>query len=275
MWSIFIKTNLLFGLIALTAACSTAPKNADEHFDWSAEKFYTEAKKALVSGYYEKSIKLYEKLESRYPFGPYAAQSQLDVAYAYYKFQEPDSAIAAANRFIKIHPRNPHVDYAYYLKGLINYNRGIGFLERVFPTDSSQRDPGAARDALRVFSNLNKKFPDSRYARDSRKRIVALRNNLAMYEIHVANFYLRREAYVAAADRAVYVIENYQRTPAVPLALKVLEGAYDNLKLADLSDDITKVYAHNYDPNAPPPGSIPPEQRAWSRKLWDFIGLDQ
>ena len=172
--------------------CSLLEDKQDKEAGWSAKKFYEEAKAVLDRGNYDKAIKLYEKLEARYPFGLYAAQAQLDIAYAYYKFEEPDSAIAAADRFIKLHPRNPHVDYAYYLKGLVNYNRGIGFLGRFIPTDTSQRDPGPANDAYRDFSELTKRFSQSRYFEEAKQRMVALKNNLAMYEIHVARYYFKK-----------------------------------------------------------------------------------
>ena len=187
----------------LLGGCSDTPdETQDEHADWTAEQFYKEARNELNEKRFEKAAKLYEKLEARYPFGKYATQAQLDVAYAYYKNDEPDSAIAAADRFIKLNPAHPHVDYAYYVKGLVNYNRGIGFIDRFIPTDSSQRDAGPTLDSYKDFEELVRRFPNSRYAEDSRKRLTALRNNLAMHEIHVADFYMRREAYLAAARRA-------------------------------------------------------------------------
>ena len=137
----------------------SSSSDEDEYADWTAEKFRTEAKAAVDAGSYEKAIKLYEALESRYPFGEDSAQTQLDIAYAYFKNNDPDSAIAAADRFIKMNPRSPGVDYAYYLKGLVNYNRGIGFIDRFLPTDTSQRDPGTARDALNNFEELIRSIP--------------------------------------------------------------------------------------------------------------------
>ncbi len=246
-------------------------KEKDEYADWTAEQFFKEARHSLVTKAYEKAIQLYEKLEARYPFGNYATQAQIDVAYAYYKNQEPDSALAAADRFIKLNPSNPHVDYAYYLKGLINYNRGISFIDRFLPTDSSQRDPGAARDAFRDFNELIAKFPRSRYTGDAQKRIIALRNNLAMYELHVADFYMRRGAYLAAVDRCVQIIETYQRTQAVPLALKIMGQAYRKLALNELADDAARVYALNY-ANGVPGSQL---ERSPAQKVWDFIGLDR
>ena len=244
----------------------------DEYADWNAEKFRAEAKKAVEAGSYEKAIKLYQSLESRYPFGDESAQTELDIAYAYFKNNEPDSALAAADRFIKINPRSPGVDYAYYLKGLVNYNRGIGFVDRFLPTDTSQRDTASAREALKNFEELIHRFPNSRYLPDARLRMIALKNNLAMHEVHVARYYMKRKAYVAAVDRASIVIDKYQRTPAVPFALLVLQEAYTNLELLDLASDVTRVYNLNY-PNGPPV-----QEQAYStmsHKIWDFIGLEK
>ena len=244
----------------------------DEYADWTAEKFRTQAKIAMDAGSYEKAIKLYEALQSRYPFGEDSAQTELDIAYAYFKNNDPDSAIAAADRFIKMNPRSPGVDYAYYLKGLVNYNRGIGFVDRFLPTDTSQRDTGTARDALKNFEELIRLFPNSKYVPDARLRMIALKNNLAMYEIHVARYYIKRRAYVAAVNRASTVIDNYQRTPAVPYALQVLQEAYTKLNMLDLAADATRVYELNY-PNGPP---VPEHVNStMSHKVWDFIGLEK
>jgi outer membrane protein assembly factor BamD len=265
---------LVLGL--LLAGCSNTKEEAtDEYADWTAEQFYTEAKQALTEKRYDKAVKLYEKLEARYPFGKYATQAQLDVAYAYYKNDEPDSAIAAADRFIKLNPTHPNVDYAYYLKGLVNYNRGISFIDRFLPTDSSQRDPGSALDAYKDFEELLRRFPNSRYADDARQRIVSLRNNLAMYEIHVADFYMRRQAYLAAARRCAEVIRKYERTQAVPLALQIMERAYRKLEMNDLADDAARVYALNYAQGVPGQAKDLVYEPSAVERLWHFIGLEE
>ena len=251
---------------------SGSSSDKDEYADWNAEKFRAQARAAVDSGSYEKAIKIYEALESRYPFGVDSAQTQLDIAYAYFKNNDPDSAIAAADRFIKANPRSPGVDYAYYLKGLVNYNRGIGFIDRFLPTDTSQRDPGTARDALANFEELIRRFPQSKYVVDAGFRITALKNNLAMYEVHVARYYMKRKAYVAAVDRASLVIGKYDRTPAVPYALQVLQEAYTKLEMPDLAKDTARVYELNY-PNGPP---IPEQSSSTvSHRVWDFIGLEK
>ncbi len=277
---LLLKTLFIFNLALFLPGCETLKNlNSEETTDseenysgWNAKKFHENARKAMSAKNYQKAIKLYEALEARYPFGDYAAQTQLDVAYAYFKNGDPEAAIAAADRFIKIHPRNPNVDYAYYLKGLVNYNRGIGFVDRFLPTDSSQRDPGNARESYSNFAELIRRFPHSKYIADAKQRMIALRNNLAMYEVHVARFYLKRHAYVAAANRAGYVIKEYQRTPAVPYALQVMQKAYNKLNLLDLASDVQRVYAQNY-PDGPP---VPENKgHTFAQHIWNATGLDQ
>ncbi|MEQ1528444.1 MAG: outer membrane protein assembly factor BamD [Methylococcaceae bacterium] len=259
-------------LKSLSSFTGSDSENEDLYVGWNAERFRTEAKAALDTGSYDKAIKIYEALSARYPFGDESAQNQLDMAYAYYKNSDPEASIAAADRFIKINPRSTSVDYAYYLKGLVNYNRDIGFIDRFLPTDSSQRDPGSARQAYEIFSELIRRFPQSKYVADSRERMIALKNNLAMYEVHVARFYMKRKAYVAAANRAKTVVEKYDRTPAVPYALQVLKEAYVQLDQQDLAKDAARVYDLNF-PNGPPVQEH--KDATFSHKVWDFIGLEK
>jgi len=271
------RTLCLLLAISLLSACSWLPKDKGENQkNWSASKFYTEASTAMKERDFEQAIELYEKLEARYPFGRYATQAQLDVAYAYYQYDEPESALAALDRFIKLHPRNSHVDYAYYLKGIVNFNRSIGFVDRFIPSDVSQRDAGAAMDSFDDFSELVRKFPNSKYSKDARKRLLYLRNNIAKHEVHVARYYLDRGAYLAAANRGVYVVENYQRAPAVREALQTMIEAYDKLGLERLSADARRVLAVNEakgkfdyldedDADSKPLG----------RKVWEYLELDK
>lgn len=272
------KFLLILCLIMIFPGCETLQKlnesnsSNDEYTDWDAKKFHDNAKKAMEVENFQKAIKLYETLEARYPFGDYAAQTQLDIAYAYYKNDDPEAAIAAADRFIKIHPRNRSVDYAFYLKGLVNFNRSIGFIERFLPTDASQRNPSNAKEAYDNFQALISRFPKSKYVPDSKQRMLSLRNNLAMYEIHVARFYIKRRAYVAAANRATYVIEKFQRTPAVPYALLVMDQAYTKLGLDDLAADAKRVYEQNY-PDGPPVAEY--KETTFVHQIWDTIGFDQ
>ncbi len=262
-------------LAVALAGCGIFGKEIDVTEGWSAAKLYDEASSELDSGNYGKAVEYYEKLEARYPFGRYAMQSQLDVAYAHYRADEPEAAIAAADRFIKLYPQNPYVDYAYYLKGLVNYNRSVGFIDRYVPTDASQRDPGSALDAFADFSVLVERFPDSRYAEDARQRMLYLRNNLAKHEVNVARYYMRRGAYVAAANRANYVIERFQRTSAVEGALEVLVDAYTALGKRELAADAKRVLdvnkqAGRFIPDQPEPGDV-----SLARKVWDYLSLDE
>lgn len=237
---------ILLVLLGFLGGCSLLPDQIDETKDWSAQKLYSEAKSSMSEADWERAIDLYEKLEARYPFGRYAQQALLESAYAYYKFDEPDSAISAVDRFIKTYPRHPSLDYAYYLRGLVNFTRGDNFMDRILPRDPAERDAGAARQAFLDFAELVKRFPESRYAKDAGQRMVFLRNNLAQYEMHVADYYMRRGAYVAAANRAKQVIESYQGTPAVPEALVTLVQAYRKLGLDDLAADAERVLKVNY-----------------------------
>ena len=239
----FLVIVLIFA--TLLPGCGLLPEVEDETKDWSASKFYSEAKAALDGGDYQTAIKYYEGLEARYPFGRYAQQAQLDVAYAYYKYDEPESAVAAVDRFIKLQPRHPSVDYAYYLKGLVNFNRGTSLFDRFIPSDPSQRDPGAAITSFKDFAELVEKFPESKYAEDARLRMIYLRNNLANYEVHVARYYMKRQAYVAAVNRTNHVIEKYQRTPAVRDALEIQIAAYTALGMDDLAADAGRVLELN------------------------------
>lgn len=274
----FVKFLLLLISGLFIAGCETLQNfsfdsdKQDEYIEYDAVRFHKEAAEAMDSGNYQKAIKLLENLEARYPFGEYAAQTQLDLAYAYYKNDEPEAAIAAAQRFIKLHPTNPHVDYAYYLIGLVNYNRGFTFLERFMPIDSAQRDPANTKVAYDNFAELVRRFPNSKYVPDAKQRMIELRNSLAMHEIHVARFYLAREAYVAAANRSSYVIENFERTPAVPYALEIMQQAYTKLGLTELADDAARVYQFNY-PDGPPVPEL--AKSSFAHKIWDFLGFDR
>ncbi len=244
------KRILLIILLVVGTGCSFFSKEDDSTNNWTVDRLYNEAKGALESGYYSKAVELYQFLETRFPFGVYGQQSLLDLAYAYYKTDDFDSSISACDRFVRLYPQNPHVDYAYYLRGLANFNRGKGLTERFLPLDTSQRDTSAALLAFRDFAELARKFPDSVYIPDVEKRMIYLRNLLAQHEVHVADYYMTRGAYVAAVNRARYVIETYPRTPSVPDALVLMAKAYKVLEMDDLSNDAMRVLELNY-PNHP------------------------
>lgn len=237
-------------LFLIISGCSYFEDKEDVTEVWSAERLYAEAKGALDSGNYSRAVEYYEKLEARFPFGVYGQQALLDLAYAYYKNDDTDSSVSAAERFIKLYPQNAHVDYAYYLKGLANYNRGKGFTERFLPIDASQRDSASAMNAFQDLAVLVKRFPDSEYVDDAKQRMIYLRNLLAEHEIHVAEYYMRRGAFLAAVNRARFVIEKYPRTPAIPDALVLLAKGYKVMGMDDLSTDTLRVLEYNY-PNHP------------------------
>lgn len=235
----------ILSIVLVSSGCSFFEER-DETIGWSAQKIYDEAKSYFNSGDYERAIKFYEILEARFPFERLTQQAQLDVIYSYYSYEEPESALAAADRFIKQYPRHPFVDYAYYMKGLINFERNIGLLDKVFPVDKALRDTKTAVAAFNDFSTLVKMFPSSKYSQDARQRMIYLRNNLGMYEIHVANFYIKRGAYVAAVNRAKVVLENYQGTPAVPDALVILAKCYKIMGMNDLLQNTLAIFKKNY-----------------------------
>ncbi len=224
--------------------CATDPK--DRTTDWPAEKLYSEAQDALQNGDYEQAIKYYELLEAYYPHEDNTQNAQLELIYAYHKFEETDSALTAAERFIQLYPKHSHVDYAYYLKGLIPFEATQSRLDKFFPLDRSQRDQSTALRAFRHFSELITRFPNSRYVEDAQQKMLVLRNSLARHELQVAQFYMVKGAYLAAANRAKTVIESYQQTPAVPEALTILAKSYKVMGLDTLSDDALAVLKLNY-----------------------------
>lgn len=227
-----------------------AAKNSDDRANWTVQEFYNEAKSHLNDGDYEDAAALYKELETYFPFGPLTEQAQIEISYAYHKGKESTKALAAANRFIRLHPVHPSVDYAYYLKGLINFTKHESIVKRLIGgKDYSDRDPASARKAFYSFRDLLERFPDSRYAQDSRQRMTYLVDALAKHEIHVANYYLNRGAYVAVVNRCKQVIEEYQQTPAVEDALGMMAIAYRQMGLNDLAADSRRVLEKNF-PNS-------------------------
>lgn len=232
-------------IVTLLAGCASLQEDPTK--GWSAQRLYTEAKSALANKEYNTAIQYYEKLEARYPYGPYAEQATLETGYAYYKSDEMASAIASANRFIRTYPTHPHVDYAYYLKGLASFDEDRSSLEKIFGHgDPSNRDPKALRDAYDAFKEVVQRYPNSKYADDSRKRLVYLTNAMAMSDIHAARYYYSRSAYVAVVNRTKNVIENYQRTPAVEDALGLQALAYRQMGMTQLMNDTTRVLQENF-----------------------------
>lgn len=254
-------------LVLFFAGCGLFPSEDDPTKGWSADKLYKEAKSELSENNFDKAIKLYEKLEARYPYGRFAQQAQIEVAYAYYRSGEPESAIAACDRFIKLHPKHPNVDYAFYLKGLVNFNEDQGVLGHISDQDMTERDPRAARDSFEAFKELATRFPDSKYAQDSVSRMKYLVNALAQHEVHVARYYVKRQAWVAAANRAQFALQNYPNAPALEEALFIMVRSYDALGMTDLRDDADRVIHKNF-PNSVWFKGGPQRNVPWW-KLWD------
>jgi outer membrane protein assembly factor BamD len=247
------------------AGCS-ALAVTDETIGWSAEKMYNEAKDEMNAGNWNKAAKLLEKVEARFPYGRYAQQAQMDLAYAYYKDNEFASSIAACDRFIKLHPGHPNVDYVYYLKGLVSFNDDLGLLGVLASQDLTERDPKAARDSFDAFKDLVQRFPESKYTPDALLRMSYLVNALAGSEVHIARYYLRRGAYLAAANRAQATLRNYPDAPVNEEALAVMIEAYDKLGTTDLRDDARRVLARNF-PNSRFLAGYTQPAKSWY-KLW-------
>jgi outer membrane protein assembly factor BamD len=251
---------------ALLVGC--ASDSQDETVGWSAQKLYSEAKDAMGNKDWPRAIRYLEKLEARYPYGRFAQQAQLEIAYAHWKDGERASAVAAVERFIKMYPNHAAVDYAWYLKGLINFNDQYGMLSQLTTPDMSDRDPKSTRESFAAFKEVVTRFPDSRYAPDAHARMRYLVNALASHEVHVARYYMKREAYLAAANRAQYAIQHYAQAPAIEEALFVLVLAYDRLGMADLRDAADRVMRKNFPESRYfKAGSLRKDVPWW--RLWD------
>ncbi|RZI69372.1 outer membrane protein assembly factor BamD [Variovorax guangxiensis] len=240
---------LVLGAAAvLVAGCSTS--KVDQTANWSPNKIYTEAKDEADSGAFDKAIPLYEKLEGRAAGTPLAQQAQLEKAYAQYKSGEKPAAIATIDRFIKLHPASPALDYALYLKGIINFNDDLGMFAFMTRQDLSERDQKAAKDSFQAFKELVTRFPESRYTPDARLRMNYVVNSLAQYEVHVARYYYQRGAYLAAINRSQLALADYREVPALEEALYIMVQSYDALGLNDLRDDAKRVLTTNYPQSA-------------------------
>ena len=214
-----------------------------------------------------KAIKYFEKLEARFPYGRFAQQAQLEVAYCHFKDGERASAVAAIDRFLKLYPNHPNADYALYLKGLVNFNDLQGFLTFLTTPDMSDRDPKSSREAFEAFKEVVNRFPDSKYAPDAAARMRYLVNALAQHEVHVARYYMKRTAYVAAANRAQYAIQNFPQAPAIEEAMFILVRAYDALGMTDLRDAADRVMHKNFPDSPYFKGGVKKDVPWW--RLWD------
>jgi len=273
----FSRRLLVSALLALallgTGGCSSLKfwdrNKGDKVIEGSPEQLYRDAIKDIKSNNYPGAIQRYEMLEARYPFSEQAKQGQLDLIYAYYKNRSADSAIDQSDQFIRENPTHPRVDYAYYVRGLVYFDSGANWLERKFKANIAKRPPHEARKSFQAFQVLVQQYPKSPYAADARQRMVYLRNRLADYEIEVARYYLKRGAYVGAANRAKGVIEGYDGAPAVDDALSILAASYRKLGVDDLAQATDKVRMVNVSPDAArQPAQDQPKNDHWW-KFWN------
>ena len=256
---------LLIALFTLLSACASKEIEAD----LSETALYQQAQTDLGNKNYSRAITQLKALESRYPFGRYAEQAQLELIYAYYKNMEPEAVRASADRFMRLHPQHANVDYAYYMKGMASFDQDRGLLARFLPLDMTQRDPGAARDSYNQFAQLVSRYPNSSYAPDAKQRMIYLRNLLAAYEVHAGHYYLKRQSYVAALNRGRYIVENFQETPAVGDGLAIMTEAYQHLALNDLAQTSLETLQLNY-PKHPSlaSGTFKPREKDTDSRSW-------
>jgi len=248
------QTLLILLLAASISSCSSLwpfgkddeEKDPEIAADESAAKLYKKAHGLLITKDFTGAVEQFELLQSRYPFGRYAQQGQLELTYAYHKQNNIDEALNTVNRFIQLNPQHPSIDYAYYMKGLVTFDSGKNLINFLIKRDPSNNDPTTLHESFEIFSLLIEKYPDSEYADDAKQRMVYLRNELAEYELKVAKFYMRRGAYVAASNRSKYIMENYQGAEIMPEAVYILEQSYIALGIKDLAEDTHRVYAQNY-----------------------------
>lgn len=233
-------------LAMVMTGCASNPEKDKLPDSLSEADIYQLANKYLDNSNYSEAIKSLRTLEARYPFGSFAEQSQLDIIYAYYMNAEPEASRASADRFIRLHPQNPSVDYAYYMKGLAANTASIGFLERYLPLDATRRDPGQAMASFDEFKELIDRYPNSKYVPDARQRMVALRNRLAAHEVHIANYYMKRKAFVAAVTRGQYVVEHMEGTPSVANALAIMVEGYQHLGLIKPANEALETLRLNF-----------------------------
>jgi outer membrane protein assembly factor BamD len=258
----------VYFLLAVFCLFGCAGSTEDETIGWSAQRLYGEAKDAMTSKDWPRAVKYLEKLEARYPYGRFAQQAQLEIAYCHYKDGERASAIAAVDRFIKMYPNHSSADYAWYLKGLINFNDQYGVLSNLTTPDMSDRDPKSSRESFNAFKEVVARYPESKYAADATLRMRYLVNALASHEVHVARYYMKRGAYLAAANRSQYAIRHYAQAPAIEEAVFVLVLAYDRLGMSDLRDAADRVMRSNFpDSRYLKPGGDRKDVPWW--RLWD------
>ena len=255
---------LAFVCMGLTACASVSD---DKTSNWSPNKIYSEAKSEANDGAYDKAIPLYEKLEGRAAGTPLAQQAQLDKAYAQFKNGDQAQAIATIDRFLKLHPASPALDYALYLKGTVNFSDNLGFFGSYTKQDLSERDQKASKESFDAFKELTTRFPDSRYSPDARQRMTYIINSLAQYEVHVARYYYKRGAYVAAINRAQLALTEYRAVPALEEAIYIVFKSYDALGMPELRDDAKRVLEKTYPKSEYLARGFKPDSSPWW-KIW-------
>jgi outer membrane protein assembly factor BamD len=267
----FLLRTLLLAILVALAGCSWfhRGKKGDPMDTLPVEQLYQQGVSALDGGNNDFAIHSFQRLIARFPFGPYTEQSQLGLAYGQYKSDKPDEAYSTVNRFIKTYPTHKHVDYAYYLRGLINFNRSGGFLERYVGQDMTKRDQANLRQSFDDFSALVSRYPQSRYADDGRQHMIHLRNTMAQSDLYIALFYLKRNAYVAASNRAKTIIETYPQSPQAGDALAIMAESYKKLGQDKLADDAERVLKLNYPTHPFFEGHWPHYRSNW----WKLIPL--
>ncbi len=258
-----VQVGMVLAVGLCMVACSNTPK--DVTATWSPEKIYTQAKEEADNGAWDKAIGMFEKLEGRAAGTALAQQAQIDKAYAQYKTGDKVQAVATLDRFIRLHPTSPAVDYALYLKGLVNFNDNLGLFSFITNQDLSERDQKAAKDSYESFRELSTRFPESKYSPEARQRMTYIVNSLAAYEVHVARFYASRGAHVAAINRAQQAIADYPGVPASEEALAILVSSFDAMGMKDLSDDAKRVLSKNFPASRFPHGNGVKPSKAWWR----------
>lgn len=241
---------ILISLALTLTACSSSEEDLEVVPDKSAQALFVDARDALDKGSYQQAIQILGAIDSRFPFGPVSHQVQLDLIYAYYKSGDAVQGLALADRFLRLNPNNSNVDYAYYMRALINLSTEENLFQDIAGIDRSDRDPTAARSAFNDFKTIITDYPDSKYAADARKRMIEIKSRLAKYELAVAEYYVKREAYASAANRGRYIIEYYSPNAEVEQALEIMIKCYDKLGLNDLKKNAMQVLAANYPDNA-------------------------
>ncbi|MCY7388594.1 MAG: outer membrane protein assembly factor BamD [Burkholderiales bacterium] len=250
----------------LLTGCGFFGDKLDPKKNWSVEEFYKNAREELDSGNYAGAVKSYEALEAKYPFGRYAQQAQLDIAYAYYKDGETAQCVSAADRFLKLHPNHQNADYALYIKALAYFKPDLGIFGEFLNLDPAERDPKALRESFEVFKELVTRFPDSRYGEDARARMAFLVNALAKHDVAVARYYLARGAFLAAANRAQNVFQRYPQAPAIEDALVISVQAYEQMGMTELAGTSRRVLEKNFPKNNAVAGTSSAGKAWW--KLW-------